>query len=177
MLEAEKLREENAKYRKKVQDFQLKFARLGEYNDGNKDSDILGGLNTKDQHQLKKTIGDDKVIGSIQKLLETSKQSRESLEAARKQLKSTFDSIDKEVKELESELEGINRQTREAEREFNQKMADHKSKEVTKENRHEMKAKEKEIKRDHEAKKKNLDGQKTTATNNRSAKTQRRYDA
>ena len=120
MLEAEKLREENAKYRKKVQDFQLKFARLGEYNDSNKDSDILGGLNSKDQHQLKKTIGDDKVIGSIQKLLETSKQSRESLEAARKQLKSTFDSIDKEVKELESELEGINRQTREAEREFNQ---------------------------------------------------------
>lgn len=175
-MECEKLREENAKYRKKVQDFQMKFSRLGDFQESNKDSDIMSGLSMKDQHQLKKTISDDKVIGSIQKLLEKSKTSRDLLESKRKELKSVFENIDRQVKELESDLEAINRQTREAEREFALKLADHKSKEVTKENRHDMKAKEKEIKKDHDAKIRNLDGQKTNATANRGEKTQRRYE-
>ena len=79
----------------------------------------------KDQQQLKKTIGEDKVISSIQKLLESSKVNRDALENDRKKLKEKFDEIDKQVKELESELENINRLTREAEREYAAETADH----------------------------------------------------
>lgn len=172
-VECEKLREENAKYRKKVLDFQLKFARLGEYQDSKKDSDIYAGLNMKDQQQLKKTIGEDKVISSIQKLLESSKVNRDALENDRKKLKEKFDEIDKQVRELEGELESINRLTREAEREYATEMADHQNRflQAPQENRHELKAEERKLNRDYKAKIRTLTGQKTNTTANRGEKT------
>lgn len=112
--ELEKLREENAKLKKRVKDYQTKFAKVNTNSNQGASGEGGGqeGGDDMNDNQMEKMCSNDKVIQSINQLIEKNKSEKSEKQKEFKELSVNHKNLIAEVEQLNTQIEDLNTKER-----------------------------------------------------------------